>query len=158
MINQKEPKNINNAHKAFKFVLRWEGGDRYTNDPKDPGGETKYGISKRAHPTLDIKHLTPEKALEIYLEKYWFPSGADDLDFPMCLLVFDTAFLCGVGRAASWLRITKNPDEYLALRKTFHMEVAQKNEWARKFIKGWLNRTTDLKRVIDEAEMKEEGA
>ena len=97
MTNQKEPKNINNAHKAFKFVLRWEGGDRYTNDPKDPGGETKYGISKRAHPTLDIKHLTPEKALEIYLEKYWFPSGADDLDFPMCLLVFDTAFLCGVG-------------------------------------------------------------
>lgn len=153
----REPKNINHAHKAFQFVLRWEGGDKYTNDPNDPGGETKYGISKRSHPDLDIKNLTPEQALEIYLEKYWFPSGADDLDYPMCLLVFDTAFLCGVGRAVSWLRRTSNPDEYLQLRKTFHIEKARDNLWARKYIKGWLNRITDLRRIIDQCK-KEEGA
>ena len=40
---------------ALQFALKWEGGDKYTNDPIDPGGETKYGISKRAYPDIDIK-------------------------------------------------------------------------------------------------------
>ena len=145
-----EPKNINNAKRSFQFTLRWEGGDRYTNDPKDPGGETKYGISNRYNKDIDIKNLTPEKAMYIYLDRYWFPSGADDLDYPLCLVVFDTAFLCGVGRASHWLRETQDPYEYLELRKQFHIEKARDNEWARKFIGGWLNRVSDLKRVLDE--------
>ena len=38
-----------NFDKAFELVIGHEGG--YSNNPKDPGGETKYGISKigRAH-------------------------------------------------------------------------------------------------------------
>ena len=39
--------------RAIDKTLAWEGG--YVNDPKDPGGETKYGISKRAHPDVDTK-------------------------------------------------------------------------------------------------------
>lgn len=146
----KEPKSINNAHASFKFVLRWEGGGQYTNDPDDPGGETKFGISKRSNPELDIAALTSEKALEIYLDKYWYPSGADDLEYPLCLLVFDTAFLCGVSRAVSWLRKTKDPHEYIALRKQFHLEKARDHIWARKYIKGWLNRVNDLARIVEE--------
>ena len=41
---------------AIPIVLENEGG--YINDPNDPGGETKYGISKRSYPALDIKNLT----------------------------------------------------------------------------------------------------
>ena len=41
-------------------VLAHEGG--YVNDPDDPGGETKYGISKKAYPKIDIKNLTKEEA------------------------------------------------------------------------------------------------
>ena len=37
-------------------VLAHEGG--YVNDPKDLGGETKYGITKRFYPEADIKNLT----------------------------------------------------------------------------------------------------
>ena len=48
---------------AVKSVLKHEGG--YVNDPKDPGGETNFGISKRAFPDLDIKNLTEEDAIEI---------------------------------------------------------------------------------------------
>ena len=40
----------------ISVVLHHEGG--YVNDPKDPGGETNYGISKRAYPDVDIKNLT----------------------------------------------------------------------------------------------------
>lgn len=145
----REPKNINNAKKSFQFVLRWET-IKYTNDPNDPGGETKYGISKRAHPELDIKNLTAEDAMNVYLDSYWYPSGADDLDYPMCLLVFDTAFLCGVSRATSWLRTTDDPYEYLKIRREFHLAKARDNSWALKYIKGWLNRVNDLKRIVDE--------
>ena len=44
------------------FVLNEEGG--YVNDPADPGGETNFGISMRAHPEVDIKALTKAKAAE----------------------------------------------------------------------------------------------
>src|SRR5215475_4829486 len=46
-------------------------GSEYTNDPLDPGGETKYGISKRAYPGVDIYNLTEAGALEIYERDYW---------------------------------------------------------------------------------------
>lgn len=52
-------------------LLRHEGG--YVFDPKDKGGETKYGISKRAFPDLDIASLTEAAAGKIYEEKYWQP-------------------------------------------------------------------------------------
>ena len=49
---------------AFKVLIGHEGG--YVNDPKDPGGETKYGISKRAYPGEDIAGLLHE-ALSTWL-------------------------------------------------------------------------------------------
>ncbi|GIW22249.1 MAG: hypothetical protein KatS3mg068_1256 [Candidatus Sericytochromatia bacterium] len=52
---------------AISKTLKWEGG--YVNDPKYPGGETKFGISKAFYPTLDIKNLTLQKAKEIYKKK-----------------------------------------------------------------------------------------
>ncbi|MBI5843910.1 MAG: hypothetical protein HZB23_04475 [Deltaproteobacteria bacterium] len=45
-----------------------EGG--YVNDPADPGGETRFGISRRAYPNEDIKALTRERAAEIYYRDY----------------------------------------------------------------------------------------
>lgn len=149
----REPRNINDARKSFEMTLRFEVGATqnggYTNDPRDPGGETKFGISKRAHPELDIKNLTPEQALRVYLDEYWFPSGADDLPYPDCLVVFDTAILCGTGRATAWLRETKDPYQFLELRKQFHINKSRDHAWARAFIGGWLNRCNTLKRELD---------
>ena len=53
---------IDNFTRAISFVLKWEGG--YVNDPADPGGKTKYGISKRYHPKVDIKALTEKEAAD----------------------------------------------------------------------------------------------
>lgn len=55
---------------AFKDLMKWEG-EQYTNDPDDPGGETKYGISKKAFPNINIKELTLDQAEKIYYSKYW---------------------------------------------------------------------------------------
>lgn len=46
-----------------------EGG--YSNRKDDLGGETKYGISKRAHPNTEISSLTKEDAKKIYKSEYW---------------------------------------------------------------------------------------
>lgn len=58
----------------FKYIqnliILWEG-TKYTNNPSDLGGPTKYGISERAYPHLDIENLTLEEALPIYKSDYW---------------------------------------------------------------------------------------
>lgn len=52
-------------------VMKREGGAKATNDPKDPGGRTQYGISERANPEAwaDGK-VTETEAREIFLQKY----------------------------------------------------------------------------------------
>ncbi len=59
---------------AFERLLGNEGG--YVCDPKDPGGETQWGISKRSYPQVDIKNLTQAQAKEIYMRDFWMPLGA----------------------------------------------------------------------------------
>lgn len=75
--------------KAFKEIVGVEGG--YVNDPKDPGGETKYGISKRSYPNEDIANLTLERAKELYMNDYWNKCHCDTIPFPLDVLIFDTA-------------------------------------------------------------------
>ena len=85
---------------AVKSVLKHEGG--YVNDPKDPGGETNFGISKRAFPDLDIKNLTEEDAIEIYHKEYWKPAGVEDLPERLWAIYFDMAVNMGRKRAC-WI-------------------------------------------------------
>lgn len=87
---------------ALELILKHEGG--YVNHPDDPGGETKYGISKRAYPDVDIKGLTVEEAGEIYYKDYWCKVGCDELPEPVALMVFDAAVNMGVLRAAKQLQ------------------------------------------------------
>ena len=54
---------------AIQVVLTNEGG--YVANASDPGGETNFGISKRAYPDVDIRHLTADVAKEIYRRDYW---------------------------------------------------------------------------------------
>lgn len=62
---------------AMKLSLENEGG--YANDPRDPGGETNFGISSRAYPNEDIKNLTIERAKYLYKRDYWYPLRLDAL-------------------------------------------------------------------------------
>lgn len=80
---------MTNFDRAFAIIVGLEGG--YVNDPKDPGGETKYGLSKRANPDLDIKTLTLGMAQDRYRTRYWNPHGLDALEYGKALLVFSTA-------------------------------------------------------------------
>ena len=87
---------------AVKVILKHEGG--YVNDPNDPGGETKYGISKRAYPKLDIKRLTKKEARKIYKKDYWDKIKADRLPPQVRLAAFDFAVNSGVYRSISLIQ------------------------------------------------------
>ena len=91
-----------NYQAYIEFVLKYEGG--YVNDPHDPGGETNYGISKRAYPNVDIKHLTREGAIAIYKRDYWDKVKGDSLPYGLDLTVLDAAVNSGVGQSAKWLQ------------------------------------------------------
>ena len=91
--------------KAFAYLLKDEGMV-YTNDPKDSGGPTKYGITqttfeqyfKRISSLHEIKDMSVETAKQIYFDLYWRPGGCDrisNLGLAACL--FNSGVLYGTG-------------------------------------------------------------
>lgn len=54
---------------AFEELMKLEGG--YINHSNDPGRATKFGISSRSYPEVDIANLTKEGAKEIYRRDFW---------------------------------------------------------------------------------------
>lgn len=88
--------------RAVGHVLDLEGG--YVNDPADPGGETNFGISKRAYPDVDIAALTRDDAARIYYRDYWRPLRCGDLPADIALAVFDAAVNQGPSAAARMLQ------------------------------------------------------
>lgn len=84
------------------MVLEHEGG--YVNHPSDPGGETKYGISKRAYPDVDIAELTEDDAADIYKRDYWDRIKGDDLPVGVACVVMDYAVNSGISRASKALQ------------------------------------------------------
>ena len=153
---------------AVEVVLRHEGG--YVYDPVDPGGETKYGISKRSYPNLDIKALTKEQAIEIYRRDWWDRYGYDRIEpLEVAAKVLDMAVNMGPDAAHRCLQRALHacgrrdviidgiigpqtvgaansvPPEALlaALRSeaaSHYRMVAFEHLELRRFLAGWLNR------------------
>jgi lysozyme family protein len=141
---------------AFEHVIEVEG--KYSNDPKDPGGETMFGICKRDHPNVDIKNLTIEKAKSIYKKEYWDTVCCDSLPSPLNLFVFDCAVNQGTSTSTKLLqaalRVTVDGDigaktlsaasasgNYgAALFMTERVIRYTKTKNADTYLNGWLNR------------------
>ena len=79
------------------LVDRLEGGAQLVHDS---GGATKWGISQRAYPSLDIEHLTREQAEAIYHRDYWQPLRADEMPPALALCVFQAGVNMGCNPAA----------------------------------------------------------
>lgn len=131
--------------RALVFVLSKEGG--YVNDPRDPGGETKFGISKKAYPDLTIKNLTKEDAADIYRIDYWQKAGCQELEWPLNLVVFDTAVNLGVKRALRIKEEAFNWTEYLFLRLAIYSRLVANAPRFGVYLRGWMNRVIDLHRA-----------
>lgn len=93
--------------RAFDLLLGLEGG--YVNDPRDRGGETKYGISARSYPDIPIAEITPELAAAIYLRDYWKPLRCDDFaSEPVAVAIFLFGVNAGVRTAAKAIQTALN--------------------------------------------------
>ena len=98
---------MTNFDKAFAQIIGLEGG--YTDGETgssmyDPGGETKFGISKRAYPNETIKELTLDRAKFLYKRDYWDKIKGDDLPVPLDSFMFDAAVNQGVDAAIKMLQ------------------------------------------------------
>lgn len=152
---------------AVGFVLRdrIEGG--YVNDPRDPGGETKFGISKRSYPRENIKALTRARAIEIYKRDYWDRPGCDQLPPKLAVAMFDCAVNQGAGIAPQLLQraLGTAPDGIIGpitLRAAHGADqddaVIQFIGWrlrryaftanASTYMRGWSNRVLELHRFL----------
>lgn len=146
---------------ALRFVLSWEGG--YTNDPDDPGGATNLGIIQTEYDEYrkrkqlakqSVRQITSAEAEDIYRNKYWFPSLANEKPWPVCLVFFDTAVNQGLGAMAEIRVKTANEMDALkrcraicAERKRRYIGLTVRRPRMLKFLKGWLNRLRDLAAV-----------
>jgi len=136
-----------------QWILEVEGG--YSNNPLDSGGETKFGISKRSYPEIDIKNLTIERAMEIYRKNYWDPLKLDNYSLPVALVIFDTAVNMGKETAIVLMkRVKYDPAKeelkfilkYLALREREYTRLKNFSYFGR----GWISRIAKLKeKVLD---------
>ena len=77
---------------AFQFVMKHEDSTLSGKVTWDQGGLlTKWGISQRYHPHVDVEHLTLKGAKEIYFTEYWLPFHLDYLDNQeVASKIFDT--------------------------------------------------------------------
>ena len=102
----------------IEVVLEHEGG--FTDDPKDPGnwtggkegvgelGGTKYGISVKSFPDVDIKNLTKAEATLIYKTEYWDKNKVESLPEELWHIYFDCCVNMGKSRAVKILQQAAN--------------------------------------------------
>ena len=150
----------------IKKVLEHEGG--YVNDPKDLGGETKYGITKRFYPDVDIKNLTIEQATEIYKKDYWDKNKVESLPQNLWHIYFDMCVNMGKRTAVKVLQraaVNKGKnievdgglgpmtigalkgvelDRVRAFRVKYYVDLITAKPEQEKFYLGWFRRATEV--------------
>jgi len=148
-------------------VLADEGG--YSSNPADPGGATRFGISARSHPGLDIVTLTRDAAVKIYWLEWWQRFGFAELPAAPAAKTFDLAVnmgarhaiqclqralrACGrpvaedgvIGAATAAEAARADPAALIAALRSelaayYRLVAAGQGDDQNKFIKGWLNR------------------
>ncbi|PKG74220.1 peptidoglycan-binding protein [Shewanella sp. GutCb] len=157
---------------AFKWILSAEGG--HSNHAADRGGETLYGLSRRAYPNLDFNTLTLDKAKRIYHRDYWRVCRCDELPNVLAIAVFDAAVNHGPSLAVEMLQraIKAKPDGilgpntlaaidrhnhndlltlYLARRGRKYARIVINDPSQAVFLLGWMHRITKLQFAIYQA-------
>jgi lysozyme family protein len=138
---------------AFEFVvIRLEGGDKITNDPADPGGLTKWGISQRAYPKLDIRKLTEEAAFEIYQDDYWNGMKCDLFTPAVALVLFDAAVNQGVTAAIRMAQATAGTmtDGVMGPKTAAAINAMSDLSFIRRFAKARIARYLALNNATEE--------
>lgn len=155
--------------KAMEFTLPWETGKEKDGSLRkdgglitDQGGLTKYGISQKANPDVDIANLTVDSSTDIYKSRYWdiyitlkpISANLESLPTALAVAVFDAGVNCGVGRSSGWLgKALEAKTPYKALNDLrggyyFNLVSMDRTKYGPD-MKGWTARLTDLRKYCD---------
>lgn len=164
---------------AQNFVSAWEGG--YGDIPGDRGGPTKYGISSKAHPGLNVRGITEKQAKDIYHKNYWRKIQGDELPDDVAKVLFDHSVLSGVSLASKHLQLIvgakpdgiigpktlKKLNQYLQdnsshelslklldKRRWLYRRIVGRNPSQKKFLPNWLSRVESLETSIKQEHNK----
>jgi lysozyme family protein len=159
-----------NFDDALAAVLEHEGG--FVNHPKDPGGITNLGVTKRVWETwvgkavseADMRALTPATVAPMYRKQYWDAVKGDELPSGLDYLMFDFAINAGVSRAIRTMQkaIGTTPDGAIGPKTMQALRDADPDALIAKFSdekeafyrslptfatfgKGWLRRVAEVK-------------
>jgi len=130
-----------NFRSALQAVLLHEGG--YVNNPKDPGGMTNLGVTKKVweewvgHPVgeKEMRALTPDTVAPMYRKKYWDAIKGDELPTGLDYLMFDFAINAGPGRAIKTMQkaIGTVPDGAIGPKTMQALKDADQKDLVAKF-------------------------
>ena len=120
-----------NFNKAIKFLLSPETEGGLQEAGWENGGLTKFGISKRAYPHLDITNLTMDQAIQIFYNDFWMRNKCEQMPFKIAIAVFDSSVNQGQGTAAKLLQLALGitadgvvgPKTLLAVNKSNHKKT-----------------------------------
>ncbi len=149
---------------AIPKLLEKEGGSKVVNVSDDAGGLTKYGISQRSYPKLDIENLTQLQAGQIYRRDYWDLVNGDSIESQLVAeLIFEAAVNMGVSTTIKLVQASLdlvvdgvcgpktiiainsyNTSAFIALFKLAlvarYAHICNKDPSQCKFLLGWINR------------------
>jgi len=134
-----------------------EGG--FSNNPKDPGGITNHGVTKRVweawvgHPVTeqDMRSLTVAQVAPLYRKKYWDAVKADDLPAGLDHCVFDCAVNGGVSRANGLLAAATAQEPSKATKRLINAFCDARQAYLQalptfpEFGKGWTRRVSEVR-------------
>lgn len=138
--------------KIIGFTLEKEGYK--TDDPKDPGKLTIWGISSVYHPieVAKMARMSKEEAFkyasELYLKKYWIQAGCDNLPWPKDVILFEIAVNPGFKLVQKIMSGPRTWQDFLLDRESYHRDRVREKPYKKIFFGGWINRTLDLRDLI----------
>jgi len=154
--------------KAISYIIQHEESG-YISNLNEKGGETKYGISKRAYPAVDIKNLSLEDAKKIHYIDHWLKNKCHFMPtYELALKLLSLSInvgslkagrlvqraLRGFGRMliedgvinAQTLDVINNVDPHMLLMALkseaagYYRLLAEIQPTKKRLISGWLNR------------------
>ena len=159
-----------NFKSALQAVLLHEGG--YVHHPKDPGGMTNLGVTKKVWEAWigkvvgekEMRALTPATVAPMYRKKYWDAVKADELPTGLDYLMFDFVVNAGPGRAIQTMQkaLGTKPDGVIGPKTLAALKAADPTDLIAKFSmekelfykslptfatfgKGWLRRVDETR-------------
>ena len=145
-----EISNVGDFDRAYQIIQQIEGG--YSNHQNDRGGQTYKGITKavaKRYGYDDPRKISASKIRQIYYKDYWVASEANKQQWPLNLAIFNSY----VNSGKQWkIPQSGTPQQkaiaYLQQQTDYYHSIVSNNPTQKVFLRGWLNRSDRIKKVI----------